>query len=517
MGCYHEEPAVFFGDRAMNRPLLRYFSLLTAVLLLSGCSASVPIQKSSVSSTLPPAKAVFQAPGGDEYRSYAETVLLYLPSASDGRITAEPFMLSFPFNQHPAETTIRKLLSFAGNDQSLALSEHLELRAGSSLEISGKTATVDLNAAALELDRQQLADVCRAITNTLCQWQDIRFVNILINGKQQGIDIAATLPMGSLQLTENERPLWESIAADERFVRTATLYFPAHLGKGVLAEARTITFHSNSLSDMVDGLLIALSSGATTLPNTPKLPELINLLADSPELVIAGNGERYLKLHFLQKANEAFITAGVPRSVMVASLAMTTTTFLPGIDGIMIQLGDELVQSITPNSIYTNPGQAVQFENGIIRRRFFDSFLLDLCPLYFSSRERLVRVLRPIPYEYTQNVRYLLEQLLSGPNPADSVNAPEGVLPASVKSADLIGFMRENDTVLLNFSPAFASDASSLNKTQEQIAIYSIVNTLCELRGIKRLRFFIAGAQPETLSGAIYLPGEFLYNSEIME
>ena len=178
--------------------------------------------------------------------------------------------------------------------------------------------------------------MCRALTNTLCQWQDIRFVNILINGKQQGIDIGATLPMGSLQLTENERPLWESIAAEERFVRTATLYFPAHLGKGVLAEARTITFHSNSLNDMVDGLLIALSAGATTLPHTPKLPELISLLADSPELVIAGNGERYLKLHFLQKANEAFIAAGVPRSVMVASLAMTTTTFLPGNTGVSV-------------------------------------------------------------------------------------------------------------------------------------------------------------------------------------
>ena len=39
--------------------------------------------------------------------------------------------------------------------------------------------------------------------------------------------------------------------------------------------------------------------------------------------------------------------------------------------------------------------------------------------------------------------------------------------------------------------------------------IYSIVNTLCENPVVSKVRFYVAGGQPETLVGEIYLPGEF--------
>jgi hypothetical protein len=35
---------------------------------------------------------------------------------------------------------------------------------------------------------------------------------------------------------------------------------------------------------------------------------------------------------------------------------------------------------------------------------------------------------------------------------------------------------------------------------------------MCELRGIRRVRFFISGEQPENFSDSIFLPGEFIRN-----
>jgi hypothetical protein len=40
--------------------------------------------------------------------------------------------------------------------------------------------------------------------------------------------------------------------------------------------------------------------------------------------------------------------------------------------------------------------------------------------------------------------------------------------------------------------------------------IYSMVKTLCENSAVSRVRFYVAGTQPDTLAGEIYLPGEFL-------
>ena len=45
--------------------------------------------------------------------------------------------------------------------------------------------------------------------------------------------------------------------------------------------------------------------------------------------------------------------------------------------------------------------------------------------------------------------------------------------------------------------------------------IYSLVNTLCALRGVTRVALFVMGEQPDSLAGAVYLPGEFLPNLDL--
>ena len=46
--------------------------------------------------------------------------------------------------------------------------------------------------------------------------------------------------------------------------------------------------------------------------------------------------------------------------------------------------------------------------------------------------------------------------------------------------------------------------------------IYSLVNTLCTLPGVKRTALFVQGSQPDSLAGAIYLPGDFLPNTDMV-
>jgi uncharacterized protein YceK len=95
--------------------------LLGISLLLSGCSS--PVKKEASHVTLPPAKAVYQAPVGDENRSSVYHVLLYLQNRSSGLLEATAATLSVPSGTHPAQAAIERLLSFTGNDTLKPLSE----------------------------------------------------------------------------------------------------------------------------------------------------------------------------------------------------------------------------------------------------------------------------------------------------------------------------------------------------------------------------------------------------------
>ena len=505
----------------MNRKQTKGISLLLcAILLLTGCSPAVPMRENS-NVTLPPAKAVYQAPEGDEQRDKVETVLLYLPSASTGQLTPLSMTMALAPNRHPAETALSRLLSYSGSEtvRPLLEGQQLEVYTGSAIEILGSTATVNLGAGALALDSQQMLTVCRAITNTLTQWNDIRYVNILIASRQPGIDITATLPMGSLRRTQNEEALWDIPAGDTRFTSVATLYYPANVGKGVLAEARAVTFASKTMSDMVMGLLTALSADAPSLHGLPDVPSLDLLLAE-PVIVSDSTtgGGRVVSLHFQEAANEVFINAGIPRSVMMASIVLTLTTFLPNISGVSVRIGQENVRALVPTGVLEGGGQEILFQDGIMRRADFTNFLLNMVPLYFDNGEgRLARVQRPLPYYRAQHVRALFEQLLGGPEAVEITPGLKNPMPGGITSADLIGFTVENDTVLVNLSENFLQQCQGLSPQQETLVIYSLVNTFCELRGIRRVRFYVAGQQPETLSGALYLPGEFLFNPNIIQ
>ena len=81
---------------------------------------------------------------------------------------------------------------------------------------------------------------------------------------------------------------------------------------------------------------------------------------------------------------------------------------------------------------------------------------------------------------------------------------------------DLLAVAHEGDTALVNLSQRLKTLSSGLTPDRERQMIYGIVNTLCDSRGVRRVRLFIEGEQPDRLAGAVYLPGEFLRNPDII-
>ena len=423
------------------------------------------------------------------------------------------------------------VLSFTGNDAARPLFPQAGLQVhqgGRGVEISGDVATVNLGANANLLSRQDLLTLRRAIANTLVQWRDIRYVNVLVADQEPGVDQDGMAPVGSLQATRNEDApaLWDSLSAraslenqdTQRFSSVCTLYFPATYGRGILSEARTVSFPGQTRRQIAVALLGALSAGPQVLTQAPPMPDLNALLAEPPLVDLnEETGFSTVHLHFLDIANETFINAGIPRSIMMAAITYTLGTFMPRLDGLKISIGNEQIEAIVPSGIYEGAGEQILFSGGLLRRADFSSFLLTNCTLYFGQgSDGLARVRRPVPYALAFNRRYLLEQLIGGPQPYDNVEGIRGLFPAGITAADLIAVGKENDTALVNLSGNLREKSQGLSPQQERALIYSMVNTLCDTRGTQRVRFFIDGQQPDTLAGAIYLPGEFLQNPEII-
>jgi len=172
---------------------------------------------------------------------------------------------------------------------------------------------------------------------------------------------------------------------------------------------------------------------------------------------------------------------------------------------------------VVPSGIYEGAGEAITFDDGRMRRSHFSAFLLSQCTLYFADGEgKLCAVQRPIPYYQTRSVRYLLNCLMQGPQPYDSVGGLTGVMPSDARDADLLGVAVNSQRALINLSQHFMNACAGYDESAERLLIYAIVNTLTELPGIDKTALFVAGAQPDSLCGQLYLPGEFMRNTALI-
>ena len=488
--------------------------LMCLCALLTGCEGSSAAPGPRV--TLPPVRLSYTAPENDVNQERTQSAVLYLPSADGTRLVALPETAKLSASRRSAETLCQMLFSCRGDEQTMPLGGQTELRLSETeaVEVSGSVATVSLGASALRLSHEQLFTVGQALANTLCQFGDVEYVNVLVNGVQPGLDVASTLPAGCFQpnVKEDLGTLWARASAKTQGRRalTAALYYPAAGGRGILCEARTLSFPDTEAATVIRTLLEALSSGAETIPEAPRYPDLLPLLVEEPKITEIA-GARRAVLHFDEALNQLLITNGITRSMMAASLVYTVTTFVPALDGVEMIIGDETITSVTPSGTCVHAGETIHFPSRLMRRGDFSVFLLAPCPLYFADEKGvLCETVRYVPFYESCSARKIIDQLMTGPQNYDTVSRLSPVLPEGLRDADLIGVSLEKETLVLNFSSRLVTLSQDMSPEAERSMVYAVVNSLCRLQGVKRVSFFIMGEQPETFAGAVFLPGDFL-------
>ena len=487
-------------------------------LLLSGCTEQL-LQEQSEVLPLPSLRPAPIASLGDVRSMQQVKQNIYVPDFSQGRLVVSTEEITVEAGQSLAEPLLRRLLDrlrdvFPGMDgQELRL-----LQATNAVEETEELITVNLAVSTNVMSKREQFFLGMAITNTLTELDGIHYVDVLVNGRDEGIDLLATIPCGVLTRYSSGDILsrWaqeESQAAQSGstadFRKITVLYYPTADGHYLLPEIRTVTFQSYEPKNYLDVLLGELAKDSTKADTCTILPPAeLGYMLEQPEIIsMGGSAVKLVRLSFLSAIDSYQTVMGGNRAVFFASLTYTLAGFIPGVDGVIIAIDGEPVLEVIGMD-----GQSLHFAEGVMTRDDFAGIVANQCTLYFPARDGsgLVAVRRPVDQQLSTYPRTLLEQLLLGPQPFDSRTDILPVFPDSLSEADILGITLEGDAALVNVSEEFAKTVHAQDRTRDRDWIYSMVNTLTELRGIRSVWFYVEGEQLDFLGGAISTQGEFL-------
>lgn len=505
-------PALFrsHGHRLKNRLLA---ALLTACILLCACGSDVQPTADAALLQLPePEAQQSQNFLGETKQSASQEVTLYYASDNRYALTGVNTSITASDDEERIEAVLTEL--FSASSESLP---HTTASSATLLDFEYSCSTVSVNLSLDSLLYQNEIETqlfIASIVNTLMELEGVDAVNILVGGR--GVHLSG-LPVGVYTAPiENVTAVYAQLETEsERFLnedgvsitRSAMLYFPSTSGEYMLPEVREIEFISD---DYISQLIDALKRGPLTeTACVSSIPESVDLLNAAPFEAVTASGERIVYLDFNSLLLNYLAFAGLDEWELYAGIVLTLTSFIPEIDAVCIMIDGEYLESCTL------PDYRLEIENGMVHRSDFSHRIGSAAELYFANSEgQLVKKRCALSQAAAASPKRLLEYLLRA-QPTES--ALHSVFPEGVGADDVLGVTIEDRIASVNLSANFYVRCQSLSEQQERCLVYAIVNTLCELKSIGAVRFYVEGASVETLVDDIYLKTALLPDFGLVE
>ena len=361
------------------------------------------------------------------------------------------------------------------------------------LEVSCGVATVDLPARVRSLSQEMLYAVRMAIANTLTEFSEISYVNVLIGGREEGLDLGATLPVGTftrvddLDVGARYSRLYEQRQSSSGVTLLTTLYFPAADSALLLPEVRSIAYAQVSPIEYLYTLLGELGKGASLALCAQDVPAPMDYIEEMPEIVRTEDGYLAIELRLSEALGPALEAAGIAQETYMAMLTDTLMGFVPGVEGLRVLIGGETAASL-------------------LTRSDFEGCVGAPATLYVMDGEGLSRVQRVLPQALANDARTRLAALMR-------LGEEElFALPDGLTQEDILAVHMGDETIAVNLSARFGDALAGLAHAQERAAVYAMVNTLTEGARASRVAFFFEGEQVQTLAGGLEMRGTFLRN-----
>lgn len=484
--------------------------LIFAAILLGGCAGPVEERAMEDLSDLPvhvPAEAPVRD-GAQEKRMLAT---LYFLSTDGAALCPETREITAKGGESRAQAALEALL--AGTTEPDAIWPELgEAKAERMLEVSSGVATVNLPAHARTLDPQTLYAVRMAITNTLTEFPEISYVNVLIGGREEGLDLGATLPVGTMTREENldvrakYNRRYEQRLSTQGVSLLTTLYFPSRDGGLLLPQVRSISYAQVSPIEYLYTLLGEMGKGANGTLYAREIPAPLDYIEEMPEIVRTEDGYLAIEIRLSSALDDALYASGLTRGIYMAMISDTLLGFVPGVEGLRISIGSHWLDGIAAQD--TPEEREVVFRQGLVTREAFQGYVGAPVTLYAMNEHTsgLQRLQRTIAQGLQRDPRERIYALMRLSH--ESIFA----LPERISAQDILAVELGEDVISVNLSDAFADALSKLEPDQERAAVYAMVNTLTEGMDVSKVAFFFDGQQLSALAGELEMRGVFMRN-----
>ncbi|MFY9176721.1 MAG: GerMN domain-containing protein [Caldicoprobacterales bacterium] len=385
------------------------------------------------------------------------------------------------------------------------------------------------------LNAEDLLVARSALVNTLAERQGVKYVKILINGKELTND--GTLegePLGVLSKTTNN--IDELLAAKNRQEEEDTvkqvnreLFFRDYRGQYLLSEVRTINVKNGGIARAIVEELIKgpVETSTGLYPVIPQGTQLldINLVEneDQDSKVIALYFSKELKDPFLDKVvtsrgNRKVAPQGVQekldeikeKETVILSAIVYSLTGLNNISGVKIYYQDR-------NGNYTDaPLYSIDLRKPLTTRQFPNKLGRKI-KIYFANENstHLVPDYRAMSRENVQIAKTIIDELILGPREDTGQRA---VIPSNISRGDIKVWMDDNNTRVIVDLPA-KLDGDKMGSTGALMTLYAMVNSLTDpanTSNIKEVQFLVDGKVVKTF-GNLEFSEPFIRNPAIIE
>ncbi|MBR1708736.1 MAG: GerMN domain-containing protein [Clostridia bacterium] len=483
-----------------------YFLML--LFVLSGCQSA--LKASEPMAELPEIRAGTTSPLADEQVDEELFVQLCFLSESEDSFSRVTRMITVPGGMSREQVVLDELLN-GPTDAERGTWPEIQGTTKGEVETAGAYCTVNLPARFRRLEPEQLYAVRAAVAETLLSLPDINYVSVLIGGREEGVDLAGTIPAGTFVRSTQQRisaayANFEEIrTAGIGFTEPVMLYIPDLLGKYMVPLVRDVVFETNTNIEYVNKLLEEL--GREEQGHLP-VPPPLDYLEEMPEIVKGETGEnRMITLHFTKNLEAALDTAGISMGLYIAMLDDTLMSFVPGIDGMEVTVSGRRIEWIPANE--TPNKEEIIFPDGRITRQMVRSYLGAETVGYTKGESRLKHFTLVIPAAENRNVRATLGALL------DSEEG-KSLFQNDVDAGDILAVRTERNRIVINLSRRFYERLNGMSTEEMRLSLYAVINTVTENRSADQVVLFFGGTQMQG-DGAVDLRGNFMRATGLIE
>lgn len=249
-------------------------------------------------------------------------------------------------------------------------------------------------------------------------------------------------------------------------------------------ETKSYELKATSLEGQVEEILQALALPSEKLEYKPTLSygfQIIGTDIKNNTLVL--------------DVDEAYKNLPSSTEVLVRAALVNTLTQIEGISYV--------IMTVEGNQMYDNRGELIGRMNS---EQFIyndgneiNTFELKKIKLYFANEEGELLIPAYREKHYSTNVsieRFIVEEIIAGP----SGKVP-GLFPTVNPETKILAVTTKDGICYVNLDASFLT---VVNNVPTDLAIYSIVNSLCELTSVNKVQILINGEVPANFGAAVY-------------